>query len=169
MLETFRRLPNGANAAFYEQGALSFSRVAAAKVLPRKRGIGTVDVVIATEAGVPDTDLIAQVQDYFEERREIAVDVQVLAPETKSTDVTVQVKAAEGENAAAVRQAVKDAVTGWFNGRRLGRDVLLAELGNLVFETKGVANYAITLPTADVTVDVDELPALGTLTVEELE
>ena len=35
VLSTFRRLPNGANAAFYEQGALSFDQVAAASVLPR--------------------------------------------------------------------------------------------------------------------------------------
>ncbi len=40
VLSTFRRLPNRANAAFYEQGALSFDQVAAASVLPRSRGRG---------------------------------------------------------------------------------------------------------------------------------
>lgn len=168
VLETFRRLPNGANAAFYEQGALSFSQVAAANVIPRDRGIGTVDVVIATDSGLPDAELIAQVQEYFEERREIAVDVQVLAPTAQSVDVTVQVKAMDGKDAAAVQQAVESTVAGWFNGSRLGCDVLLAELGHLVFETQGVANYAITLPASDVAIAVDQLPVLGKLTVEEL-
>jgi len=168
VLETFQRLPNGANAAFYEQGALSFAQVAAASVLPRNRGIGTVDVVIATDTGLPDAELLAQVQTYFEERREIAVDVQVLAPEVKSIEVTVQVKAAEGKDAAVVRQAVESKLAGWFNGSRLGCDVLLAELGHLVFETEGVANYAITQPAADVPIGESQLPRLGTLTVEEL-
>ena len=168
VLETFRRLPNGANAAFYEQGALSFEGVAAVSVLPRNRGIGTVDVVIAANTGLPDEVLIAEVQAYFEQRREIAVDVQVLAPEVQSVDVTVQVKAEEGKNAAEVRQAVERAVTGWFNGSRLGSDVLLAELGHLIYETEGVANYAIVHPTADVAVDVTRLPQLGALSVEEL-
>ena len=60
VLETFRRMPNGANAAFYEQGALSFDQVAAASVLPRSRGRGTVDVVAATLEGMPDEELLGQ-------------------------------------------------------------------------------------------------------------
>ena len=60
VLSTFRRLPNGANAAFYEQGALSFDQVAAASVLPRSRGRGTVDVVAATLEGMPDEELLGQ-------------------------------------------------------------------------------------------------------------
>lgn len=70
------RLPNGANAAFYEQGALSFDQVAAASVLPRSRGRGTVDVVAATLEGMPDEELLGQLTDYFQQRREIAVDVR---------------------------------------------------------------------------------------------
>jgi len=168
VLETFQRLPNGANAAFYQQGALSFPGVAAAQVLPRSRGVGTVDVVIATEAGLPDDDLLAQVWAWFEERREIAVDVAVLAPKVKSVDVTVRVKAREGRDAAAVRQAVKDALSAWFTGGRLGKDLLRAQLGGVVFGVEGVENYAITLPDADMAVAADELPRLGTLTVEEM-
>ena len=45
VLETFRRMPNGANAAFYQQEALSFPEVAAATVVARPRGVGTVDVL----------------------------------------------------------------------------------------------------------------------------
>ena len=63
VLSTFRRLPNGANAAFYEQGALSFDQVAAASVLPRSRGRGTVDVVAATLEGMPDEELLGQLTD----------------------------------------------------------------------------------------------------------
>lgn len=40
VLDTFKRLPNGANAAFYEQGALSFDQVAAAAVIPGPEGRG---------------------------------------------------------------------------------------------------------------------------------
>lgn len=168
VLESFRRLPNGANAAFYEQGALSFPQVAAVSVLPKKRGVGTVDVVIADADGVPNEALLAQVQSYFEQRREIAVDVKVLAPEVKTVNVTVQVEAAEGQNAAAVRERVRQAISAWFDGSRLGQNVLRAQLGHLVFETAGVANYVLSAPTADVTVERAQLPQLGTLTVEEL-
>ena len=168
VLETFRRLPNGANVAFYEQGALAFEQVAAVNVLPRNRGIGTVDVVIATHAGQPEETLISEVQDWFEQRREISVDVQVLSPEVQNVDVTVGIKAEEGKDTAQVFQAVESAVTGWFNGDRLGRDVLLAELGNVVYGVEGVANYTILAPAEDISVGIACLPQLGTLTVEEM-
>lgn len=50
------RMPNGANAAFYQQEALSFPEVAAATVVARPRGVGTVDVFLATAAGLPTAD-----------------------------------------------------------------------------------------------------------------
>ena len=169
VMETYRRLANGANAAYYEQKALTFDGVAAAVVIPRARGIGTVDVVIATEEGVPGQELLDEVQAYFEKVREIAVDVEVLAPETVTVDVAVSVKAAEGHEAAEVTAAVEEALSGWFTGRRLGCGVLMAELAALVYAVDGVANYAFSAPTGDVTVDTGVLPVLGTLTVEEMD
>ena len=168
VLETYRRLPNGANAAFYQQGALSFDEVAAAAVIPRPRGVGSVDVVVSTAAGAPSAELLEELEDYFEARREIAVDVQVRAPEMETVDVTVQVAAEEGQDAQAVQDAVEAALRGWFDGRRLGQSVLRAALGELVFHVEGVANYALTAPAADVAVEVDVLPRLGTLAVEAM-
>ena len=168
VLETYRRLPNGANAAFYQQGALSFDEVAAAAVIPRPRGVGSVDVVVSTAAGAPSAELLEELEDYFEARREIAVDVQVRAPEMETVDVTVQVAAEEGQDAQAVQDAVEAALRGWFDGRRLGQSVLRAALGEMVFHVEGVANYALTAPAADVAVEVDVLPRLGTLTVEAM-
>ncbi len=168
VLETYRRLPNGANAAFYQQGALSFDEVAAAAVIPRPRGVGSVDVVVSTAAGAPSAELLEELEDYFEARREIAVDVQVRAPEMETVDVAVQVAAEEGQDAQAVQDAVEAALRGWFDGRRLGQSVLRAALGELVFHVEGVANYALTAPAADVAVEVDVLPRLGTLAVEAM-
>ena len=169
VLETFRRMPNGANAAFYQQEALSFPEVAAATVVARPRGVGTVDVFLATAAGLPDSGLLEQVAAHLEERREIAVDVQVKAPEVRTVDVSVQVAARPGADFNTVRQAVESAVRGWFDGRLLGQSVLRAQLGALIFGVEGVENYALTAPAADVAAAVDELPQLGTLTVAALE
>ena len=54
----------------------------------------------------------------------------------------------------------------WFTGKLLGQDVLRAKLGELIYHCEGVANYTITTPGADVPVDDDVLPVLGTLKVE---
>lgn len=168
VLDTYWRLPNGANIAFYEQGALSFDQVTAVSVLPRNRGIGTVDIVVATLSGQPDGELLGQLQEYFQSRREIAVDVQVLAPEALTVDVSVQVKAKEGADQEAVEQNVEETVRRWFSGERLAKDVLLAQLGSVIYGCENVENYTILSPAADQAVEPDQLPTLGTLTVEAM-
>lgn len=167
VLDTFKRLPNGANAAFYEREALSFDEVAAAAVVSRPRGVGSVDIVPATLAGVPGQALLERLQDYFEERREIAVDLEVRAPETVTVNIQVKVEPEEGRNAKEVLDRVKAAIEDWFTGRLLGQDILRARLGHLIYSCDGVANYAIAAPAADVAVNRDQLPMLGTLLVEE--
>ena len=169
VLETYKRLPNGANAAYYRQEAMSFEEVVEAVVIPRARGIGTVDVVVATAAGTPDSELLEALTVYFEERREIAVDVSVLAPEIKTVDVTVRVAPQEGVAAQDAVAAAEEAIRNAFDGRMLGKSVLRAGLGNLAFEAEGVANCAVDLPAADVTAEPKVLPVLGTLTVTAME
>jgi len=167
VLETYRRMSNGANAAYYQKEAMRFDQVAAVAVVGRSRGIGTVDVVVSSPQGLPSQALLAQLQAHFEERREIAVDVRVLAPETKAVAVAVKVWAEEGAEFSQVSARVKAALQGWFDGSRLGQDVLLARLGALVFSVDGVANYQITSPAADVAVGETVLPVLSQVTVTE--
>ena len=167
VLETFRRMPNGANAAFYQQGAMSFPEVAAATVIPRPRGVGSVDVVVSTAAGLPDSDLLSRLGEYFQARREIAVDVQVKAPQVKTVNVTVTVTPEDGADKNAVLAAVRAQLQTWFGGKLLGQDILRAKLGALIYAVDGVKNYAITAPAADVAVSSRELPRLGTLKVTE--
>ena len=168
ILETYRRLANGANAAYYEQTAMAFDEVAAVTVLPRSRGVGTVDVVIATQSGEPGEELLERVEERFQKAREIAVDVQVSGPVKQTVDVSVQIQAEEGRDASAVKAAVQAAVQGWFNGTRLGKPVLRARLGSLIYGVEGVENYVLTSPAADVLVEKNVLPALGTLSVGEI-
>lgn len=168
VLETFRRMPNGANAAFYEQGAMSFPQVAAASVISRPRGIGSVDVVVSTPSGVPDSELLKELQAYFEARREIAVDVLVRVPQVREVDVAIQVQTEVNRDAETVRQAVEQAIRSWFDGRRLGQNILRAKLGQLVFAVEGVENYVLTTPADDVTVQSDVLPWLKSISITQM-
>ena len=167
VMETFRRLANGANKVFYEQQAMSFDGVAAVTVLPKNRGVGTVDVVIAAQGGMPDDDLVSEVQAHFESVREIAVDVDVLKPTVETVNVAVTLSVDPEEDFDTVAQAVEDTLQDWFNGERLGWPVLRAQLTSLMFQIDGVANCVITQPAADVEADSVTLPQLGQLTVTQ--
>ena len=168
VLASYQRLPNGANAAYYEQAAMRYPGVAAAKAVGRARGIGTVNVVIATHAGVPDAALLAAVETDLQKKREIAVDVKVLAPTVETVAVTAALKAAPGYTFAEVKAGAQSALEALFTGELLGKSVTTARLLTLLCGVEGVENVHLTAPAADVAVGSTELPMLGTVTISEL-
>lgn len=168
VLESYRRLPNGANTAWYETTAMSHTGVAAARAVGRARGIGTVDVYIASESGLPSEELLAEVRADLQERREIAVDVQVCVPATQTVDVNVEAAAGEDYDFAEVKTAVEETLLGFFGGRLLGEPLRVADIGNSLYVLDGVENYRIISPVEDIEGRSDLLPVLGKLTVTEM-
>lgn len=168
ILESYQRLPNGANTAWYETTAMRYPGVTAAKAVGRAEGPGTVNVYVTGENGLPDETLLAGLGAELQEKREIAVTVKVLAPTAKTVDVAVAVAPSEGVAEAAVLEAARRAIADFFSGRLLGRPVRLADLGNRLYSLDGVENYRFTAPTEDIPADSTVLPVLGTLSVTEL-
>ena len=117
---------------------------------------------------MPGADLVEQVQAVLEDKREIAVDLQVLEPEEVVVNLVLSVKPKEGLLPGPVLDRVEEAMETWFDGTMLGKSVLLAQIGQRIFQVDGVENYVIEGPASDVEVAEDELPVLGTLSVEEL-
>lgn len=167
VLESFRRLPNGANAAFYEQRAMQHEGVAAVSVIPRDNGVGTVTVVVASADGENDQALLTEVADDLQAVREIAVDVSVTAPTVQTVDVSLCLRPRDGFSFDEAKTAVQSALGGYFTGRLLGTNVYRAALGNLVYDTGAVENYTLSEPAQDIVCDARTLPRLGTLTVTE--
>ena len=165
VLESYRRLPNGANAAWYETTALGCEGVAAAAVVSRPRGIGTVDVYVASPAGIPEQEVLSRVQETLAQMREIAVDVAVKVPGTMTVNVAAEIAVMEDADFKTVSTAVEEAIAGWFNGTRLGKPVRMAELGRLIYGVEGVENYHLLSPDADIPAAETILPVLGTVTV----
>lgn len=168
VLATYRRLANGANAAFYQQEALAYDGVAAVKVLPKNRGVGTVDMVVAAVGGMPGQTLLDALQAHFDSVREIAVDVGVLAPTQADVDMTVALTVESGYTFDEVSGRVRQAVENRFTGTLLGCPVYQAELTALVFAVEGVANCTVTVEGGDLAADSVTLPCLGRLTVTEV-
>lgn len=168
ILAAYRSLPNGANSAYYEKLALSVTGVEAVKVIPKKRGIGTVDVIITGLEGIPDSTLKNNVLSVINESREICVDVQVLGPDEVTVNVEISIDIDGGYDFTTVSNNVKVAIENYFNGKLLGCDVLRVKLGDIIYGVEGVHNYTISSPTSDTEVQADELPSLGTLTVNAL-
>lgn len=167
ILDSFIRLPNGANAAFYELRALSHPGVEAVRVIPRHQGIGTVGVVVSAAGGVPEQALLQEIQDDLDSVREIAVDVTVMAPEPERVDLAVRILPKPGKSFDSAQAAVQTALTAWFDGGLLGKPVYRTQLGKVILDTGLVETYTITAPTKDLPGNARRLPQLGTLTITE--
>lgn len=157
VLESYKRLPNGANAAFYEQEAMSFPNVAAAKAVGRARGIGTVDVYVSTHAGAPDEKLLGEIEAVLQKKREIAVDVEVKAPTEKTVNMSAELTAEQGWTMQEITDAATAALQAYFTGERLGEAVYMAKLANILYGVEGVKNCHLLTPDEDVSVSATEL------------
>lgn len=167
LLDSYRRLPNGANAAYYEQTALSCTGVAAAVAVGRPRGVGSVDLYVATDAGIPDETLLAEVNAHLQEKREISVDLRVLAPTPKAVNITASIQPAAGFTFAEAYADADAALRAAFTGIMLGKSVTLAYLGNLLYDLDSIQNYRFSAPSADLAGSPTVLPCLGTVTLSE--
>ncbi len=168
ILSSYRSLPNGANKAFYEKVVLQMEQVAAVKVLPKNRGIGTVDVVIATHSGMPSPEDISEVKAMLDDIREICVDIEVLAPEEMKVTVDINLEAESGYTFSSVSNKVKEAIEAKFGGELLGKNVLLVELYNIIYNIEGVKNFTINSPSADIITEDTALPVLESVNVTNM-
>lgn len=165
VLESYQRMPNGANAAYYEREALSIPQVVAVNVIGRARGRGTVDVVVAGATGDPGAEVVNLVQAHLQTQREIAVDVCVRGATILPFSLSVQLKLRQGAETEAVRRKVEESLSAYFSGSRLGESVLRAKLGQLIYAVEGVENYNIVQPAQDLVVQPGQLPRPQTTSV----
>lgn len=169
LLDSYQRLPNGGNAAYYEQTALSYSGVAAASAVGRPRGVGSVDVYVAADKGIPDSELLQAIEAYLEARREISVDLRVLAPTTSAVDISVAILPTTGTSFTTAKEQVDAALRSVFTGALLGKGFTLAALGDLLYHLDGIENYRIIAPSTDIAASPTILPTLGTVSITEWE
>jgi len=169
LLDTYQRLPNGANAAYYEQIALSWPGVAAAKAVGRPRGIGSVDLYLATEEGLPGGELLSEIHSFLQAQREISVDLQVKAPTPAKVNITAFIQPAEGYEYTDALAEAETALQRFFTGELLGQGVTLARLGNILYQLKSISNYRITSPSSDLAAEDTVLPVPGEFLIMEWE
>ena len=96
LLDSYGSISNGTNAAFYNNLALQADSIVSAHVIPRARGRGTVDVIIADEHGTASPELIAELQEEMEKQREINVDVAVKSAEILPVNLSLSFRCNTG-------------------------------------------------------------------------
>lgn len=168
LLRSFSSISNGTNSAFYYDLAMQHEGVASANVLPRHRGRGTVDVVVACRNPADEAGIVAALQADMQARKEINVDVQVYGAVRDRTAVSVEVSVEDGYDADAVLAACGDCVADYIGGLGVGGALLLAKLGGALLGVDGVYNYRILAPAADAVPVSSHVVEAGNVTVKRM-
>jgi uncharacterized phage protein gp47/JayE len=165
LMDCWAEPANGANAAWYRQLAESFDGVNSAQVVPRENGAGTVTVYLAGKGEPAADEVVQQVQEAFDEQRELCTEVTVKPAVAVPVDVTCKIKTKAGQNAIAVKIYTSAVLGLYFKNLRVGEPVVNSAMTAAVFETGLVDDCTFTTPGK--TVAAGELATPGIVLVSE--
>ena len=141
VIDSYRNIVNGANAAYYRSAALSVDGVYSASAVGCARGAGTVDVYASARGAALSSGKIAEIQALLDEKREVNVDVRAVGATALNINLYIRLTAAEGYDFSTVADEVQSAVTDYINGLGVGNDLRLSKVGEVIYHIEGVADY----------------------------
>lgn len=166
VLESIAFPSNHTNCAYYKAIAESIDGVGSAAVVPRARGVGTVDVYIAAEGGEASTDTVTKVQEVLESQREVNVDVKVQKARASQVDVYMKIRVKEGYDFNEVRDRAVQNIYDYIASCGTGNEVLKCQLSDVVYYTEGVKSLSfVDSLTGDFKADKTAFPVAGIISV----
>ena len=141
-LEKLRSNPTSGNADHYRQWCTALPDILRARVLPLRRGAGTVDVVVADTRGrSPGSDLVEQAQAEVDRQRPVGADARVLPAEEVPISFAAALTLMEGAAVEGVAEQFQEAVTAYLKDCALQTNtVSYAKTLRLLLDCPGVAD-----------------------------
>ena len=168
LLQSYKELSNGTNAAFYREQAMRDEGVFSVGVAPKENGPGTVSVYLGGRGAAADGGTVQRVRALIEELREINVEVTVAAARAVAHPVTVKIAPRAGYSLAAASAAAEAAVRTYYAGLSVGEPARAAALNAKIFGTGAMENCTLMGNAAgDRYVQPDELAVLQSVTIQE--
>lgn len=171
LLNKIRRPAAGGNKYDYKDWALEVDGVEQAYVYPLRRGLGTVDIAITADSGVPSDETVRRAQEYIDQVRPVtAKESKVVKPDVTKINFNIQIKI-NGVALNEIKTSINNALVDYFNGLVPGDDLIVSQCEAAVNNLIGVVDRKFTTPTTNRKADVInkiEWFRLGTVTVTEM-
>lgn len=150
-LELIRHPPAGGNQYDYRRWARDVPGVADAWVYPLRSGLGTVDVAIVGEDGLPTPELIEAVQYAIDRNRPAGGRAgKVFAPKELLVDVSARVTVASGYNLEAMAASGRELISAMFAQLAPGEVLRRSQIEGIITNLPGVIDRELTQPAANV-------------------
>ena len=172
-LDILQSPPAGGASYDYRRWALEIEGVAGALVIPRRRGGGTVDIVITATSGIPSAEVITACKAHIESLCSVIADVWVYAPTIRTVDAAAKIELAPGFTMADVQTEAQKAYNIFLGALQPGDVLKRSQIEAMINNLAGVLDRAVTTPAGNVKASDD--PALigwirpGTITLGLLE
>lgn len=171
LLNKIRRPAAGGNKYDYKDWALEVDGVEQAYVYPLRRGLGTVDIAITADNGVPSDDTVRRAQEYIDQERPVtSKESKVVKPDVTKVNFNIQVKIS-GVALNDIKTAINNALRDYFNGLIPGDDLIVSQCEAVINNLIGVVDRRFIAPTANQKADIInkiEWFRLGEITVTEM-
>lgn len=168
ILDSYKEISNGTNFAYYKSEAKSVNGVHSVGVVPKKRGVGTVDLYIAGKGKNCSLSVINAVQDLLYQKREVNVDVKVNHATLVSYPVRATIYMKPGYDFDTAKNTIITKLTEYFENLGVGENVYLASLGEIIKHIDGIENYNFSsIYMSDMLPDQSQLVKLGTVNISD--
>ena len=171
-LDAYRKTPpTSGNDRHYHQWALEVNGIGAASVIRCWDGPGTVKVIVADmELRPVEEDKVDEVAAYIETQRPVTAEVTVESAEGVGVQVAVTVETDGTVSKSNTEQALTDRLAEYLGtlAFQTGAEVVYNRVLAIVMGLDGVTDCSgltVNGGTANVPLDADEVPLLGTVTV----
>lgn len=169
-LDLIQRPPAGGNKHDYRRWALEVPGVTHAYSYPLRRGLGTIDVAVTADGGLPSPETVAAVQDYIDSQRPVtAKNFVAIAPDEVLIDIEVEV-VLSGITLPQAQAAVEAALQAQFNQIIPGQTWVRSHSEAIISAVSGIEDRRIVTPLVNQEPTVDGTTVqwlrLGVVTVE---
>lgn len=150
LLEIIQRPPAGGADYDYVRWAKEVDGITDALVLPKRRGAGTVDVVVTASNGLPSVEVVANCKAYILNQCSVIADVWVYSPIIKTVNSTALVELASGYTLADVQSAAQTAYNALLRALKPREPLKRSQIEAMINNLAGVVDRSVTTPAGNV-------------------
>lgn len=149
-LDIIQSPPAGGASYDYRRWALEVDGVADALVIPRRRGGGTVDIVITGTAGTPSAEVIAACKAHIEGLCSVYADIWVYAPTIRTVNASAKIELAPDFTMVDVQAAAQKAYNILLGALKPGETLRRSQIEAMINNLAGVQDRSVTAPAGNV-------------------
>ncbi|MCQ2514495.1 MAG: baseplate J/gp47 family protein [Ruminococcus sp.] len=158
--------PNGTNASYYEQLALSVDGVSKVGIMGKARGTGTVDVYLGGNGVAVSDNALQKVQEVLSKNRELNVDVKAFKATAVFCDLDIVVYRKVGYSSSEVYTICLNAFRDYLASLPLGGTMYLSTLGLYLMNTGCIDNYEFNTSMIDTSIPKSKFLSVGDVNIE---